>query len=148
MKKSFARFLAASAFGLFSLLSVTRAQETPPPPPAGLDQPPPPPVGGGRRRGARMLEGLKQKLSLTDAQFTQVKAIMKDEMQQLRALHDDDSATDDDKRAKAHAIRESGRQKVRALLTADQQKIFDTLPRPGRRGEDGPPPPDAPPPAN
>ena len=87
-----------------------------------------------------MLEALKQKLSLTDAQFTQVKAIMKEEMPQLKALHDDDSLTDDDRRARAHAIRESGRQKIRALLTADQQKIFDTLPRPGRRGEDGPPP--------
>ena len=144
MKNIFARSLFASALGLFVLTSLTRAADAPPPP-AGEDQPPPPEGGPRGRRGGRMMvERLKEKLNLTAAQVEQIKAIFADQMQQFKALHEDTSIADDDKRAKAHSLREAGRQKIRAVLTVDQQTIFDTLPRPGRDG--GPPPP--PPPAN
>jgi Spy/CpxP family protein refolding chaperone len=93
--------------------------------------------------------------SITDAQAAQIGQIIKDGRQQSQALRDDQSLSDDDRRAKMREIMTSIRTKVRAVLTADQQAVFDKLPPPGRRpprppgGDgDGPPapPPDAPPP--
>jgi protein CpxP len=129
-----------------------RAQDeaTAPPPPA--DQAP----AGGRRAGAAaQMQRMKDKLNLTDDQVSQVKQIMKDQRSQGQALRQDDSLSNDDRRAKMQGLMKTTHDKIRALLTDDQQKIYDTMPMPGpgRRppgpppdGGDAPPPP--PPPAN
>lgn len=91
----------------------------------------------------RQMQQWKDKLSLTDDQVAQVTDIIKAQGKQMQDIRNDDSLSDDDKRAKVSELRKSTRGQVRALLTPDQQKIFDTLPQPGRRR----PPADAPPPA-
>ena len=96
---------------------------------------------------ARRQQELTQKLSLTDAQQQQMKAIYAAAEQQGKALRDDDSLSRDDRRAKMQAIMKSAHDQVRAMLTPDQQKTFDAMPKPEHRGRgpkhdgDAPPPP-------
>jgi Spy/CpxP family protein refolding chaperone len=115
-----------------------------PPPPApsapetspgeGTQAPPP------RRRGGFVLEDLTQKLNLTADQQKTVGDAIKSGRDQMRAIRSDDSLSDDDKRAKSREANAATKAAIRALLTPDQQAIFDKLPA---RGERPPPPPPA-----
>jgi Spy/CpxP family protein refolding chaperone len=93
---------------------------------------------------------LTKKLNLTPDQVTQVKAIDEDAGKQMRALRDDTSTAGPDKRAKMMDIHKASQDKIRALLTPDQQTKFDALQaqmkeRRGNRGDgQGPPPPPPP----
>jgi periplasmic protein CpxP/Spy len=92
------------------------------------------------------VEFLTKQLNLTPDQVTQVKAIDADTMKQAKAVQDDTSIAGPDKRAKMMDIHKAANDKIRALLTADQQTKFDALQtqmqgRRGNRGGDGPPPP-------
>jgi periplasmic protein CpxP/Spy len=122
--------------------------------------PPPPPQGqGGPRHGGpggmrgNQVEFLTKQLNLTPDQVTQVKAIDEDAWKQMKTLHEDTSIAQDDKRTKMMDIRKSSQDKIRGLLTADQQTKFDALQaqmrehRRNRGGGDGPPPQPPPPPA-
>jgi periplasmic protein CpxP/Spy len=109
---------------------------------------PPPPQGQGGPGGMRghQVEFLTKQLNLTPDQVTQVKAIDADTMKQAKAVQDDTSIAGPDKRAKMMDIHKAANDKIRALLTADQQTKFDALQtqmqgRRGNRGGDGPPPP-------
>lgn len=158
MKTSIKFNVCALALGLAAALPLSRAQDSslppPPPPPAGRDEGAPPEHRADP--GKRMLEHLRQALSLTDDQATQVAAVMKDQMKQGRAIREDDSLSGDEKRAKAQALRKASRDKIRAILTPEQQKTFDAMPpmEPRGRGrnhdgggpnpgEGAPPPPPA-----
>jgi len=143
--KSPHRFLALLGLSALALAPLARADEppaAPPPPPAGEH---PHPDRAAMR--AQRLTELTQKLSLTDAQQQQVKAIWAASEEQGKALRDDDSLSREDRRAKMDAIMKSSHDQVRAILTPDQQKTFDAMP-PERRGHRGPPKGDgdAPPP--
>jgi Spy/CpxP family protein refolding chaperone len=105
-------------------------------------QPPPPP----RRRGGFDLEDLTQKLNLTADQQKSVGDAIKTSRDQMKAIRGDDSLSDDDKRAKSRELTAATRAQIRALLTPDQQAIFDKLPTRGQRPP--PPPADGTPPAN
>jgi protein CpxP len=121
--------------------------------------PPPPPQGqGGPRHGGpggmrgNQVEFLTRQLNLTPDQVTQVKAIDEDAWKQMKTLREDTSIAQDDKRTKMMDIRKASQDKIRGLLTADQQTKFDALQaqmrehRRNRDGGDGPPPPQPPPP--
>jgi LTXXQ motif family protein len=86
-----------------------------------------------------MLEMLKEKLSLTDAQVKQVKDIGRTEREQERDVRQDTSLSSEDRRAKLMAARKAEHDQIRAILTPDQQAIFDKLPPVGGRRR---PPPD------
>jgi len=94
---------------------------------------------------------LTQKLNLTADQATQVKAIDEDAQKQSKAVREDTSIAGPDRRAKMMDIHKAAQDKIRALLTPDQQTKFDALQaqmreRRGNRGDgDGPPPPPPPP---
>lgn len=130
-------------------------------------QPPTPPAATGGEQGpearprrwqpnpAEQAQHLKQVLDLTQEQFDQVLAIFKDEAAQRQAIMKDDSISRDDRRSKMRELMNATQAKIRALLTPEQQKKFDAMPRPGWNGrnrgpgsENPPPPPpaDAPPP--
>jgi Spy/CpxP family protein refolding chaperone len=151
MKKILNTLLAALALGLAAQTAV-KAQDNPPPPDQGSgDQGPPQRHPRGGNMAKRMLHQLKVKLNLTDAQTKQIGAILKGQMEQMRALHEDTTLTDDQKAAKLQELRQANRGQIRALLTPDQQAIFDTMrmgPPPGGQepGPEGPPPPPPPPP--
>ncbi|MBS0664128.1 MAG: Spy/CpxP family protein refolding chaperone [Verrucomicrobia bacterium] len=97
------------------------------------------------------MKRLDEKLSLTPAEKQQIQAIWDQSEQQAKALRADDSLPRDQRRQKMMAIMKDTHDKVRAVLTPDQQKTFDTLPpeprgrrggpRPAGGGNTPPPPP-------
>lgn len=131
--------LLALALGLspFSLLAQDAAPAGSPPPAA--DAPPPP----RRPNAAAQIQRLKDKLSLTDDQVAQITKVLQDMRAQGRTLMQDSSLSDDDRRTKMQAMAKDLHDKIRALLTADQQKIFDTMPPMTGGGRRPPPPPPA-----
>jgi protein CpxP len=80
-----------------------------------------------------MLEMLKEKLSLTEDQVKQVKDIGRTAREQERAVRQDTTLADDDRRAKMMAARKAEHDQIRAILTPDQQAIFDKMPVGGGR---------------
>jgi hypothetical protein len=66
-----------------------------------------------------------------------VGALIADNDGQLKALHEETSLSNEEKRAKAQAIISATRGEIRAALTPAQQAIFDTLPTRGERGQHG-----------
>ncbi len=73
------------------------------------------------------IEFLTKKLSLTPDQVTQVKAIDADTWKQVKALHEDTSIAEADKRAKMMEIHKASQDKIRALLTDDQKTKYDAM---------------------
>jgi len=138
--------------------------------PSQPSSPPAPPAAGGgennpearpprrwRRDAMEQFERLKQALDLTPDQSAQILAIIKGNAPQRQAIMSDDSLSRNDRRAKMQELRKGTKVKIRALLTPEQQKKFDAMPRggPGGRhrgpGTENPPPPPpggTPPPAN
>ncbi len=135
------RLISLLSFSGLALAPLARAENTPAEPPA----PTAPGAGapgqhGHRDRGGMhdRLKDLSEKLQLTDAQKEQVKGIFSASEPQMKALWDDESLSPEDRRAKMQAIRKSTHDQIRALLTPDQQKTFDAMPKP-ERGHRGPP---------
>jgi Spy/CpxP family protein refolding chaperone len=137
--------VAIFALGLTVLSALpARAQDPSAPPPAPQGQ------AGPRHGGMRgnHVDFLTKKLDLTPDQVTQVKAIDEDTWKQMKALREDTSVAGPDKRAKMMDIHKASQDKIRALLTADQQTKFDALQAQMRErrehhggGPGGPPPP-------
>jgi protein CpxP len=138
--------LAIGATALSALPAMAQDPSAPPPP---QDQAGPRQGGPGR---GNQVEFLTKKLNLTPDQVTQVKAIDADTMNQMKALREDTSVAGPDKRAKMMDIHKAAQDKIRGLLTPDQQTKFDALQAQAREhrgnhgGEDGPPPPPPSPP--
>ncbi len=84
---------------------------------------------------------LTEKLSLTQEQQTKIKAILSDEKQAMDALRDDTSIDRETGHEKMESILKNHREKIRALLTPEQQKIFAQI-KPHDRHGPPPPPPD------
>ncbi|HEX3967454.1 MAG TPA: Spy/CpxP family protein refolding chaperone [Edaphobacter sp.] len=153
MKMMFRRYvlrIAVLAIGTTAMSALPAMAQDPSAPP-----PPPPPGQAGPRHGGpggmrgNQVEFLTKKLNLTPDQVTQVKAIDEDSWKQMKALREDTSVAQQDRRAKMMDIHKASQDKIRGLLTPDQQAKFDTLQTEMRgrmrgRGEGGPP---SPPPA-
>jgi hypothetical protein len=149
MKPSSLFSISVLSAGVALSLASARADDpsnppVPPPAPASPDTTPgegtptPPPGQHHRRmRPAFVLGELTEKLSLTADQQKTVGAIIADSDGQLKTLRQDDSISNEDKRAKAQAIISAARGQIRAALTPAQQAIFDTLPTRGGRGHHG-----------
>lgn len=80
----------------------------------------------------RRLQQLDEKLHLTAEQKTRIQEIWNTAETQARALHDDAAATARARRTKRREVMQATHQQVRGVLTPDQQKIFDTMPRRAR----------------
>lgn len=124
------------------------ANPPPAPPPAtqpaadpGADTAPAP--HHGKHGGLYSLEELTQKLTLTADQQKQVGAVLKSARQQGKAVREDDTLSKDDRWAKMRDIAKASHDQIRALLTPDQQKLFDAMPAPGRGGKGPAPAPTA-----
>jgi protein CpxP len=135
-----------------ALSGLTAKAQDPAPPPPAQDQSGPP-NGGHRGPGGReehQIEFLTKKLNLTPDQVTQVKAIDDDSRAQMKALHEDTSTPNADKRSKMMDIRKASQDKIRAVLTDDQKTRYDALQaqmrerRESRDGGQGAPPPPPP----
>ena len=92
-------------------------------------------------RGAFVLGELTEKLALSADQQKTVAAIIAAGEAQTRALRQDESISQEDKRAKFRSILGQERGQIRAVLTPEQQKTFDTLGRRQGKGGEAPQPP-------
>jgi protein CpxP len=79
------------------------------------------------------LENLSKQLNLTDDQKAKIKPILEGEAKQIQSLREDSSLSREDRRAKSMQIRQSTHTQIRTLLTADQQKKFDSMQQRGGR---------------
>jgi hypothetical protein len=132
--------LSVASVGLVLTQVSLRADDTVQPPPPGVDAPPPPPPQGGHhgREGFKLAE-LTAKLSLTPDEVKVIEPIIESGRSQGKAIREDDSLSPQEKHAKMKGVMDSTRAQIRATLTADQQKIFDTLPvRGGGKRQGGP----------
>jgi Spy/CpxP family protein refolding chaperone len=88
------------------------------------------------------LEDLTSKLTLTDPQKAQVKSILDGRDSQLAALKKEKLPKDESK-SKSKEIKDTANDKIRAILTPDQQKIFDKTVKKGNKNKDKAPTPTA-----
>ena len=82
---------------------------------------------GGRaaqRPAHNFLQELSEKLNLTDEQKAAIEPILVTEANEIKAVHQDSSLSDEQKQAKVKEIRDNSREKINALLTPEQQKKF------------------------
>jgi Spy/CpxP family protein refolding chaperone len=77
-----------------------------------------------QRPAGGVLEQLSEKLNLTDAQKAAIKPILATEVNEIKAVHQDGSLSNEQKQAKIKEIRDSSREKINALLTTEQQEKF------------------------
>ena len=80
-----------------------------------------------RARVQAKLQSLSSELNLTDEQKAQIKPIVQDEVQQIKAAHDDASLSPDQKKAKVAEIRQSHRSQLSSVLTPEQQKKLESI---------------------
>jgi Spy/CpxP family protein refolding chaperone len=76
--------------------------------------------GGDRRGGSRddMFEHMRRDLNLSEQQATEIRAILDQTRNDYRALRTE-------VRPRYDAVRQQARTRIRALLTPEQQKLFD-----------------------
>jgi Spy/CpxP family protein refolding chaperone len=73
------------------------------------------------------LQELSSELNLTDDQKTQLKPILQEEFNQIKAVKDDPSLSSDQKKAKVSDIRQNFKSQINSVLTPEQQKKLDTV---------------------
>jgi Spy/CpxP family protein refolding chaperone len=80
-----------------------------------------------RAKVQEKLQQISGELNLSDDQKQQLKPILQNEFQQLKAVKDDTSLSDDQKRSKVGEIRGNAKSQMSTILTPDQQKKLDTM---------------------
>jgi len=90
-----------------------------------------------RDRVDERLKWLSQHLNLTEDQKKQLRSILAGEFKQMRAVGEDASLTQDQKRERMKHIHEASRPQVQAILTPEQQQKFAQMKEEAkeRRGE-------------
>ena len=111
--------------------------------PAGT--PPPPPSSERRERREDMRENaqkMAKELNLTADQQIQMEAIRKQTRDAVKAVRNDASLSEDQKREKGRELLKTGKDQERAILTPEQQaKAKELQGKHGRRGPGERPPP-------
>ena len=125
MKTSLRNLLAVLALGAAVLPMVSVAQDAPPAEKRG------PGGGRGRMTPEQQVERLDKAVTLTGDQKTKITAIYKDAAAAMEAI------PAEERREKMMEMGKATREKVRAVLTAEQQTKFDAMPMPGRGGPGG-----------
>ncbi len=141
--------LALSGLLALGVTGAAFAQDNPPPPPPDQGQAAPPQGGHMRMDPDRQLERLTRELNLTTDQQSQIKPLLVDRQQKMQALMQNESLSQDDRRAQARTISMGTNNSIKALLTDEQKQKFDALQANMRRnGPAGGPPPPPPPPSS
>ena len=71
------------------------------------------------------LADLSTKLNLTDDEKAKIKPILDDETAKIHAVKMQKLGSKDDEKAKTKVIRDAANTQIKAVLTPDQQKLFD-----------------------
>ena len=137
--------------GAAIVVSSASAQVVTPPPPlpehvGGQDGPGP--GRGGMMDPEHRTHMMKERLGLSDAQATQVKAVLEDERTKSEALRAANPNADRQAmRPQMEGIRKDSETRIDAILTPDQKAKYDAMRAEQRgRGPGGPPPAGTPPP--
>jgi protein CpxP len=80
----------------------------------------PPPV-------AERLQRMGQHLQLTDEQKAKIKPLLEEEVAQAKAIHEDSSLSRPQKMEKFQQLRSSTHDKIKPILTAEQQKKLEEM---------------------
>lgn len=75
------------------------------------------------------LRYMARKLQLTEEQKGQIKPILQDEFKQMKALREDTSLSREQKREKMQDIHNAAYEKIKPILTPEQQKKHDEMRR-------------------
>lgn len=94
---------------------------------AWAQQPPHPPSPEER------LAKLKTDLGLSDSQVQKIKPILEENMSRMKALREDKSLSEEQRREKAHAIRKAGGDAIVAELNSEQKAKFEAEQKNHRR---------------
>ena len=152
MKSILKLSLAAMMLGL-PMAGLLRADDQAPPVQSGPsiqpDQSTPPDTGEKPQHlhmmnPQRMLQRLSEQVNLTDDQKAKILPLLQAQADQLKALHDDTSLSDDEKHEKMRAIMQSTRKQMGELLTPEQKEKLKEM----RAAHDKNNPPPLPPPAD
>lgn len=84
-------------------------------------------------RAERRMERLDGALQLSAEQKAQIETIWRKAESEIAALRDDDGLRKRGQRGEMREVLQEARAQVRGVLTPEQQKIFDAMPR-GRNG--------------
>ena len=120
----------ASVAGLVYTQSVFAEDDAKTPPAEGKHH------GQGQQHG-NLGEMLVKELNLTADQKPQVKAIFDEMRPKMKAIMDDQSLSKEDKGAKFKELRTASNTKIKALLTPEQQKLFDDFNKQHQHGPSG-----------
>jgi Spy/CpxP family protein refolding chaperone len=104
------------------------------------DQKPAPGAGkGGRQQMSpeQRADRLKQELGLTDDQTAKVKAVYEKNADKFKALREDTSLSEEDRRAKFREMMKSTMEDVAAVLTPEQKTKFQEQMQRRREGGKG-----------
>lgn len=75
----------------------------------------------------RRFERMKTDLALTDDQATKIKAVMDEQYVATGAVREDATLSDKDRSAKMRSIRDAAGEKIKAILTPEQQAKADQI---------------------
>lgn len=87
-----------------------------------------------QKMGARLAE----KLNLSQAQQDQIKPIMQQQREQAKAIWQDNTLTQDQKREKMQTLRQNTQTQLNAILTPEQQQQWQQMRQKQHRHERGP----------
>ena len=88
------------------------------------------------------LQRMSERLNLTQDQREKIRPLLEDEVKQMKALRDDASLSQADRRAKVREIRQATRQQIDQILTPEQKAKRNEMRQKGRRrGWEGVQPP-------
>jgi Spy/CpxP family protein refolding chaperone len=74
-----------------------------------------------------VMQRLGERLNLTDSQKEQLKPIIQDRQEKMQALRSDTSLRRGQRARKMKGILEDSDKKIKAILTPDQQKLYEAM---------------------
>jgi periplasmic protein CpxP/Spy len=86
------------------------------------------------------LQMMTKQLNLTADQQEKIKPMLESQNQQMQALHQDTSLSQEDRMSKMRQIRQNTNDQIKSVLDADQQQKFQEMNSRHGRGPGGPPP--------
>lgn len=87
----------------------------------------------GKQEGMENKEAIMRRLNLTDDQKAKIMDLVKNGKERRTAINTDSKLTQQQKNQQLDALRDEGRNKVKAILTAEQQKEYVKLRKEARR---------------
>ena len=93
--------------------------------------------GPGRMNPDRQLDHMTRELGLSADQQAQIKPLLVDRQQKMEAIFQDQSVSQQDRRAKMQSIRQESQGKIEAVLNDQQKQKFEAM-QEHTRGRGGP----------